>query len=627
ECRKQRRKCIWIPDSPRCERCERLDRDCLAIDSDTETYPNFVEETVSLEEEVEQLSQVIDELAKEIERVKSESANTKSLAVTNKKPITSNFQATLGPWNVSIQNGRFCIETGIRNVADLLRLQSISYLSPLPSTTGGEENTDLVIQFSHETYFSIVPFALNLLAKSSGINKVASPSSTPTIPVLLLLDSNHSVIDRVLDVYFNCHNIFDPLIHKPTFMKYYNTLSDPLDSILVLSICCFVCSSPCSHLGASAHELRDMSDYFFDLAKEKLIDQFDDPEKRLENLVCIDFLAQYLKLVLRFSEGKRLLAMAVQFCVDLEPWFKASKEEEPISVERALYSRHFVGVIFQEHMICFFGGNGPLTTHEFPEWESIPDEPPETINFVTGQNYVLKLHNQEFISRLRDEVHAVHVGSVCTLKVEALDILNSIINEWWRDLPAKFRFCESWDSKEECEKAIDDCEDTVTLIIFNFFLVFILGLYSSLLKPLGNKNDPEDFLSAVQQYTLDKTYLFCHLLVYCSQKLSNIKTVPSCQYTSATNEHLLQATNALVRLTLSTNSIVNEKAREMLKLCMEQVDNMKWTKDNRVDPSHSPFRKSIAEGSFSSADLKFYAQFPQPWNAMMYDAFHHLTTS
>jgi hypothetical protein len=60
---------------------------------------------------------------------------------------------------------------------------------------------------------------------------------------------------------------------------------------------------------------------------------------------------------------------------------------------------------------------------------------------------------------------------------------------------------------------------------------------------------------------------------------------------------------------------------------MEQVDDMKWTKDNRVEPGHSPFGKSITEGSFSSADLKFYEQFPQPWNAMLYDAFHHLTTT
>lgn len=123
----------------------------------------------------------------------------------------------------------------------------------------------------------------------------------------------------------------------------------------------------------------------------------------------------------------------------------------------------------------------------------------------------------------------MHVGSICTIKFEALDILNSLINNWWRDLPTRFRFCESWDSKEECEKAMDDCEDTVTLLTFNFFLVFILGLYSSLLKPLGNTNDPGDFLSAVQQYTLDKSYLCCHLLVYCSQKLSNIKSVPSCK--------------------------------------------------------------------------------------------------
>jgi hypothetical protein len=379
----------------------------MAIESDTETYPNFVEETTSLEEEVEQLSQVIEELAKEIERVKSEKAkNNTSLTVANRTPPPSNFQATLGPWNVSIQNGRFCIETGIRNVADLLRLQSISYLSPIP-TNEGEENTELVIRFSHETYFSIVPLALNLLAKSTGIMKVDSPLSAPTIPVLLLLDSNHSVISKVLDVYFKCHNLFDPLIHKPTFMEHYNILDDPLDSILVLSICCFVCSSPCSHLGASAHELRDMSDYFFDLAKEKLIDQFDDPDKRLENIICINFLAQYLKLVLRFSEGKKLLTMALQFLIDLDSWFHDSKQDEPISVERALYSRHFVGILTQQHVICFFGDSGPHAFYALPEWESVPDEPQETLDFVTGQNYVLKLHNDDFISKL--QVHGLKI--------------------------------------------------------------------------------------------------------------------------------------------------------------------------------------------------------------------------
>lgn len=61
---------------------------------------------------------------------------------------------------------------------------------------------------------------------------------------------------------------------------------------------------------------------FFEKAYNTILDQFDVPEKRLENVMSINMLSSYMSANFKYKEGDELIAIAYQICLDLKNEFK-----------------------------------------------------------------------------------------------------------------------------------------------------------------------------------------------------------------------------------------------------------------------------------------------------------------
>jgi hypothetical protein len=343
------------------------------------------------------------------------------------KLLDAMIKSLMFTWKVQIKNGVFQIETGIRNINDLLQFQmerEIQYISPLSNmksrynddsdTYRGE--TGVVIRFGNtlEPGSDSLPFTVKLLT-------ICAKQDVPS-PVALLLPCNLlidplDIMDRLIHIYFACHNVITPMLHEKVFMSKYNRMEDPFTDPLALSICSYVCSTPCDHLYYNAKERRNMSDYFFLKAKNIILDQFDVPEKRLENMMCINILTKYMKVTVKFKECRKLTMLAYQICLDLKnhfpkPAFESFTGDVNIGdgcdsdtynkyLDYVLYSRHVTAVLCTRRLMDYIS-NSPVddSTLFFARWLYLNDEPEDTKRFVKGQNWVLGMFNHPFIGNV-----------------------------------------------------------------------------------------------------------------------------------------------------------------------------------------------------------------------------------
>jgi hypothetical protein len=383
---------------------------------------------------------------------------TKNNALTvrqNSDLLSSLSQSTINSmlynWKFKIENGTFQIETGIRNISDLLPFNpSISYLSPLSPSSYYSSNISsnssissrdydvedmyrgeqgLLMSFGSDGQNSLMPLTIRLLTQCIKNSHTDNPKEF-LLPRELLADPDY-VINGFLNTYFACHNVYHPLVHENSFRNDLAQSKDPLTDLITLSICCFVCSSPCEHVASyTAQQRRNMADFFYTKAKNIIMDQFDLPEKRVENVVAINLLSKYLHMTLKFSEARQLVSISYQICLDLRQdygdhphaalseCFEASRHMygeyiskdpsdaikntrtiKPVKdVNKLLYSRHVTAIICLRRLMDFIANEAVKDScFHFPRWEYMDDEPIDTKRFASSQNWILDLFNHPFI--------------------------------------------------------------------------------------------------------------------------------------------------------------------------------------------------------------------------------------
>ncbi|KAI8875109.1 hypothetical protein K501DRAFT_280686, partial [Backusella circina FSU 941] len=395
ECRKLRRKCVRSSPYEICNRCIRFERECTAPGDLSTESDSDDDDMARLTKEFEGLDAIVNQLEEQMRTLRrGEQRQQIAYHTMTHEPSTDNNSSQ---WRLTIHNGRLRIETGIRNISDLLRSDPIRYLSPRLSRD--QSNQDLVVHFSTGKTMRLRLLAVKLLVKC------LNPKPDPTallLPTFFLFNAT-SIIDTLVNIYFECHNIFRPMIHKPSFMSHYRQVSSPLESLLCLCICCVVCVCPCNHLTHSYQELRHLGDYFAGLAKSRILDQFDLPEKRLETLMASNILGEYLYTVLKVSEGLKLVTMGYQICLDLKPWFNEEcKKPGKTSVDCMLFSRHYSTTIYYNRLSDLIVHNTEeLRNVHYPEWKYVLDEPKQTIEFVKAQNWYYRLCNHPIMAKIR----------------------------------------------------------------------------------------------------------------------------------------------------------------------------------------------------------------------------------
>jgi hypothetical protein len=435
---------------------------------------------------VEELEWEIHHLEKQMRSLGRRCSNTtKNSSVSSLIPHSNSIRSTsplseemvqnlMYNWRFKIKNGSFRIETGIRNISDLLSYQpNIPYLSPFSSgssisssrssVSGGSSfdesetyrggESGFLMQFGTDAG-ELIPFTVRLLIQCAKKN-YEKPASL-LLPSLLLLDSK-IVIDQILKIYFSCHNVYSPMIHERSFMEKYQKLQDPMTDLISVSLCAYVCSAPCDHFFFTPLERRSMADYFFQKAKSIILDQFDLPEKRLENVMSINLLSKYMHMTLKFKECLKWIMMAYQICLDLKNNFKYSKcaaaatseclassptrssssfedptdthlfihldplpVDKPNALEEMLFSRHLSITLCTRRLMDYISNEVmDDACFHFPRWQYMEDESEETIRYIHSQNWVLGLFNHPFIGnfmvRRKNTLHYTYYRFSCTL--------------------------------------------------------------------------------------------------------------------------------------------------------------------------------------------------------------------
>ncbi|KAL9545736.1 hypothetical protein MBANPS3_007008 [Mucor bainieri] len=710
ECRKHRRKCVRPDASLKCVRCERLGKSCLqpthqddassdlySIDAQLEEHQDMD----ALKDQVKQLEKAVHFMEEQLQFYRSKSRHLISdsstpchaapLATGDRQPLSAlsstMLQSLFHNWKVKIENGNFQIETGIRNISELLQFDpTVSYLSPLggfrsrstssssssfssassscsasyhcdgddDSPTGYYRgcNASFIMSFGKEGTSSLIPFTIKILTRCIKTRPASvEPPSTLLLPSILLLDPT-ALVDQLLTTYFACHNVYNPLVHEPTYRAKLAAIQDPLTDLITLGICAYVCSTPCRHLHYSPRERRNMGDYFHAKARNIILDQFDLPEKRLENVIGINLLIQYMHITLKFAECRQLVSMAYQILLDLRneyPEFRPTTgpsacfersphaghytyttEQAPITdVEKMLFTRHVTISTTISRLMDYIADD--VTDNEcfhFPVWKYVDDECEETKRFVRSQNWIINLYNHEFVMHFVKQIHRVHVGRTCTLSFEAIVRMHDVMKEWARSIPAEFRLCDDLYDAEMCFQAIDRATDSVLLTNFIQFHLFHVSTYSCLLQPKSLADDDQQILSWVQEHSLTTALRSCRLLLYAIRRLA-VADTSSCNYILSASEFLFHALDVLVLLALSPNKHIAKEARAMMKSCLSELDSIKFMQGHQVPSEEltSPLTKNMFKiMSGNKFDVDYYDQFPHPWFAMMYDASHFITS-
>ncbi|KAL7324662.1 hypothetical protein PS15p_209822 [Mucor circinelloides] len=660
ECRRNRRKCVRPSLSPECVRCKKLGKICKQP-TKQESQQEALEisknqDIIKLEEQVLQLEEAIHYMEQQLNmyrRGRSRSSSSSHMSNTM-------IQSLFNNWKCKIANGTFQIETGIRNISELLQFNtSISYLSPLNYDSSSSVSSDdsyyrgrdagIVLNFEKEVKGSLIPFTITLMAKTI----TSAPSHIPVallIPTALLLDPK-SLVDQLLDIYFQCHNIFSPLVHEKSYRDRLATVQDPLTDPVTLSICSYVCSTPCQNVSFTPREKRNMGDYFYAKARDIILDQFDQPEKRLETAMSINLLMQYMHITLKIGECRRLVSLSYHILVDLRndysdlrvptdiddtadvldlPYSEPDNEEEPIeNVDKVLLARHLtVAAVLSRLLDYIVSDKSDKRGFHFPSWTYIADEPDSTKRFVRSQNWLIRLHNHKFVRNFLVNIHRLQLGKSCAFSFESILVMEELIKEYTRSVPADVRLCADMNNTAMCFEAMNTTTDSVLLINFMHFHVLQMSVYSCLLRPKALSDQGQQILSLVQEHSLSKALKSCQLMLRAIHRLA-VTDATSCNYLISASEYLFHAMDVLILLAMSSNKQIAKEAGAMMKSCLNELELIGSSQGNHMPQTDAASGASNArrfmmkDGKF---DIEYYDKFPHPWFAIMYDASHFISS-
>ncbi|EPB85686.1 hypothetical protein HMPREF1544_07512 [Mucor circinelloides 1006PhL] len=657
ECRLQRRKCARPASNQECSRCKRLGIICKQPMKLKELNEiDTSQEMVELQNQVLQLEEACHYVENQLNLYRKENNNQTTTMANNTIMLQTLFQN----WKFKIVNGGFQIETDIRDLSDLLMLNtSISYLSPLSYDSASSISSNdsyyrgrdagIVLSFGKEATGSLIPFTIRTMARSL----TSKPSHIPVallLPSILLLDPK-SLVDQLLKTYFQCHNIYNPLVHEKTYRDKMVPIQDPLTDLLTLSICSYVCSTPCRHLTFTPRERRNMGDYFYAKARDIIWDQFDLPEKRLENAMSINLLIQYMNVTLKYMEGRQLISMAFQILLDLRseyPEFQVPVDldvvdvedtpyakhynydinQEPITdVDKALFTRHIKVAAIMSSLLDYVVSNSTdMSLFHFPTWKYLADEPENTKKFVRSQNWIINLYNHKFVKNFMKSIHRVQLGTTCALSFESILVMEDVIKEYTKAVPAEFRLCDDLNNVEMCFHAIENTVDSVLLVNFVQFHILQMSVYSCLLQPKALNSQGQQLLSSIQEHSLENALKSTQFILCGIRRLAAADTT-SCIYLISATEYLFHVLDVLVMLSLSPNKQIVKEAKSMMKSCLDELDLVGCAQGYQPLQSKTSAKKTRkVRMKDCRLDVDYYDQFPHPWFAMVSDASHYFTS-
>ncbi|KAI7853563.1 hypothetical protein BDC45DRAFT_510556 [Circinella umbellata] len=503
-CRLRRRKCVWEENETKCNRCTKLDIECVPTDEKKIAREHEELMPQDGEEQVEDWIHDVQQLELELQKMESMTTASTEYHFLSKP---SNEQHE---WQLSIVNGYLRLRTTIQSIDEMKMYTeaSLRYLSPF-SDLFNNKNTSILFE---SRSFSI-PIISSVVIQRNAIQKQRALSYTKkhyqhqtsnnddrssrtsqnggdniesdgfSCPLM----DYRSVIEYLVPLYLEHKIPYNGFLHIPTFQKYYNELRDPLTNPVILSMCVDALVSLPQVTRYSTMERRMLAELCCYRCKQILFEMYDDPvQYGLEIVMTTSFLQVYLMdVTLNYIEARRLTTVALLICDEFlnGPYHKG----EMTVVDNALYERHRLSLemsnrtfdIFFESRMDYRVKNGC----NFIELVILDDELQVTKDYIRFYNHLIRLVCTPHVSVLLGKINSTFFGESCELFLEDILAYKPIVLDWWKSLPAEYRLCDDPFDPAACTKYSEKKLPATTL--FPFLAVHMLNNFisASLLHP------------------------------------------------------------------------------------------------------------------------------------------------
>jgi hypothetical protein len=434
ECKFHRRKCIRIDDNAKCERCVRLKRHCVnasrkpeseedksvddeTVSDETTTYTiiNYYQQLNELQEQFHILektlttARITPELSYSVSDFDSSSSSSSSSSESpsllaplstegkvdpnEQQVVRSKRQRTLDgsnkqSWSLTMTKDGLTVHTNIQNVQDLLSfgMYAVQYLDGLPIISQPSDELGSLSLIARSRVNNISHIFHEALKKNAGHGVTAIPSVSAS-----LIFDQENVISILLTAYFACFNDSHSIMTRSLYYSRFHNSEDPLSSPLTTVMCAIMTMRPCRHIPYSFQELRQMGEYFFNIARDGLADIIDEPSRSTEGTIGFLLLAHFCFYTLRFSEARSYSTTAYLIAHNAVGHIK---EIDNTSAEMVIMKRVYFMLALQESSLKnFLGGH----TDNFDvdifntKLESLPDDSDIGSTFIRLGSRILSL--------------------------------------------------------------------------------------------------------------------------------------------------------------------------------------------------------------------------------------------
>ncbi|KAG1175042.1 hypothetical protein G6F70_004828 [Rhizopus microsporus] len=588
ECRRKRRKCVRVAPGQSCLRCQKMDKMCPRKEDNAVEPDNELD---YLKEQVCELNQAIQRMEHELKTLGTRSPlYIKNNAMTLPRSAIDNL---LYNWKIEINNGCFTIETGIKSIGDLLSQQpSLRYMSPLSSyATQLPDGSSALVRFKLQGHGSLFSLAGKIIPKLSTKKR----SDEHKLLLGHVMFSSRSLIDKLVDIYFNCHNLYCGWLHESSFRKRYSQLKEPLDDLICASLCCYVCATPCDHLDFNAYQRRDMCDYFYLKAKEKLVDQFDEPDKRLENVIAINMLFSYMHMTLKLIEYDTYVTISTQICYDLQSEYEAAKIQT--GIDYALFARHFTQIsCVRLTLDCIANKPRSHLPNSLPKMNAFPYEPKETKEYLQVLEWLNEVYSNPVMDRLEEQVHILSLGNTCALSFDTIFKLEQFLTDFRKMIPKDLQLCD------------------------DFFNEAKYTIYVMILQPIPTNDENDILLQHIQQIALERSSQMTRLMLYGMRRLYQLKSSSHCQVVMMSSMFMFYLIDLLVLQCSSTVEAVVIEGQQLLQECLVIINTIRGVQCEDTFPQLLDVKRDIRDFIHSrKVDIDYYDRFPDPWCALLHD--------
>lgn len=118
----------------------------------------------------------------------------------------------------------------------------------------------------------------------------------------------------------------------------------------------------------------------------------------------------------------------------------------------------------------------------------------------------------------------MQLGRTCALSFESILVMEDVIKEYTKAVPADLRLCDDLNSAEMCYYAIENTTDSALLVNFVQFHILQISVYSSLLQPKALSNQGQQLLSSIQEHSLEKALKSAQFILCGIRRLATVNT-------------------------------------------------------------------------------------------------------